>query len=135
MARNRTWILFHVFAGTLGCCAALLRGEVAIKTWSASPPGNDSRTVKIEGRQKGPQYVATATGGYRRWVDAITGGADRKAAEKQLAQDLLAMALSYTRGFSDGFLAGSDHQTLVEGRFPKHRGVYVGRVARVVRDH
>ena len=90
--------------------------------------------LKIEGRQKGPQYVATATGGYRRWVDAITSGTDRKAAEKQLADDLLAMSLSYTRGFSDGFLAGSDHQTLVEGRFPKHRGVYVGRVVRVERD-
>ncbi|MEQ1632730.1 MAG: DUF3656 domain-containing protein [Planctomycetota bacterium] len=90
--------------------------------------------LKIEGRQKGPQYVATATGGYRRFVDALVDGRDQKAAEKQLAQDLLAMALSYTRGFSDGFLAGADHQTLVEGRFPKHRGVYVGRVVRVDRD-
>jgi putative protease len=41
------------------------------------------------------------------------------------------MSLSYTRGFGDGFFAGSDHQTLVEGRFPKHRGVYLGRVTRV----
>ena len=90
--------------------------------------------LKIEGRQKGPQYVATATGGYRRWVDALLTGADRKAAERQLAQDLLAMSLSYTRGFADGFFAGSDHQTLVEGRFPKHRGVLVGRVAEVLRD-
>jgi putative protease len=87
--------------------------------------------LKIEGRQKGPQYVATATGGYRRWVDALVQGGDRKAAERQLAQDLLAMSLSYTRGFSDGFLGGSDHQTLVEGRFPKHRGVFVGRVTRI----
>jgi putative protease len=86
--------------------------------------------LKIEGRQKGPQYVATATAGYRRWVDAIAAGTDRAQAERQLAQDLLAMSLSYTRGFSDGFLAGSDHQTLVEGRFPKHRGVYLGTVAR-----
>ncbi|HEU4418193.1 MAG TPA: U32 family peptidase, partial [Planctomycetota bacterium] len=90
--------------------------------------------LKIEGRQKGPQYVATATGGYRRWVDALASGSDRKAAERQLAQDLLAMSLSYSRGFSDGFLGGSDHQMLVEGRFPKHRGVYVGRVVRVARD-
>ncbi|HEX5052355.1 MAG TPA: DUF3656 domain-containing protein [Planctomycetota bacterium] len=92
--------------------------------------------LKIEGRQKGPQYVATAVGGYRRWVDALVDGAAqpgaRKAAERRLAQDLLAMSLSYSRGFSDGFLGGSDHQTLVEGRFPKHRGVFVGRVARVV---
>ncbi|MBZ0153882.1 MAG: U32 family peptidase, partial [Planctomycetes bacterium] len=79
--------------------------------------------LKIEGRQKGPVYVATATGGYRRWVDALTSGADAKAAERRLAQDLLSMSLAYTRGFGDGFLGGSDHQTLVEGRFPKHRGV------------
>lgn len=90
--------------------------------------------LKIEGRQKGPQYVATATAGYRRWVDALRGDGDRKAAERQLANDLLAMSLSYTRGFSDGFFGGSDHQTLVEGRFPKHRGVFVGRVRRIVGD-
>lgn len=87
--------------------------------------------LKIEGRQKGPQYVATATGGYRRWIDGLTDGSDRKAVERQLADDLLKMSLSYTRGFSDGFFGGSDHQTLVEGRFPKHRGVFVGRVLRV----
>jgi putative protease len=86
--------------------------------------------LKIEGRQKGPQYVATATGGYRRWVDALAANGDARAAERQLAQDLLAMSLSYSRGFSDGFLGGSDHQTLVEGRFPKHRGVFVGTVTK-----
>jgi putative protease len=90
--------------------------------------------LKIEGRQKGPQYVATATGGYRRWVDALAAGGDLVAAERQLAGDLLQMSLSYTRGFSDGFLGGSDHQALVEGRFPKHRGVLVGRVQRVEGD-
>ena len=82
--------------------------------------------LKIEGRQKGPQYVATATAGYRRWVD---GGS-----EEQLAADVRDMGLSYTRGFGDGFLVGSDHQTLVEGRFPKHRGLLLGRVTRVDRN-
>ncbi|MEZ6017098.1 MAG: U32 family peptidase [Planctomycetota bacterium] len=91
--------------------------------------------LKIEGRQKGPQYVATATGGYRRWVDALRRGDDATAANAQLARDLLAMSLSYTRGFSDGFLGGSDHQTLVEGRFPKHRGVYLGSVIALAGDH
>ncbi|MGC6487968.1 MAG: peptidase U32 family protein, partial [Planctomycetota bacterium] len=87
--------------------------------------------LKIEGRQKGAPYVATATAGYRRWVDGLVDGADRARAERQLADDLLEMSLSYSRGFSDGFFGGSDHQTLVEGRFPKHRGVYIGRVARL----
>ncbi|HEX2570678.1 MAG TPA: DUF3656 domain-containing protein [Polyangia bacterium] len=90
--------------------------------------------LKIEGRQKGPQYVATAVTGYRHWVDALAASPTATATpadETALAHDLNAMALSYTRGFSDGFLAGSDHQTLVEGRFPKHRGLYLGRVREV----
>jgi putative protease len=90
--------------------------------------------LKIEGRQKGPQYVATATGGYKRWIEAIANGDDRAAAEARVSSDLSAMGLSYTRGFSDGFLGGSDHQTLVEGRFPKHRGVFLGRVTKVTRS-
>ncbi len=90
-------------------------------------------SLKIEGRQKGPMYVATSVRGYRRWVDAQAAGAQREPAERQLAEDLRAMALSYTRGFADGFLAGSDHQSLVEGRFPKSRGLLLGRVASVGR--
>ncbi len=81
--------------------------------------------LKIEGRQKGPQYVATATAGYRRWVEGDPSHLD---------EDLRAMSLSYTRGFGDGFLVGADHQTLVEGRFPKHRGLLLGRVTKVSRD-
>jgi putative protease len=90
--------------------------------------------LKIEGRQKGPAYVATATEMYRRWVDAVASerGAS-EADEARLKRDLLRASLSYTRGFSDGFLGGSDHQTLVEGRFPKSRGVLLGRVVRVER--
>ncbi|MBI4511702.1 MAG: U32 family peptidase [Deltaproteobacteria bacterium] len=81
--------------------------------------------LKIEGRLKGPQYVATAVKGYRAWLDSVVAG-HRNAG--QLADDLQAMSLSFSRGFSDGFLAGSDHQELVEGRFPKHRGLFLGWV-------
>jgi len=85
-------------------------------------------SLKIEGRQKGPQYVATAVQGYRRWVDGVSAGKPDTGA---LRRDLADMTLSYSRGFSHGFFAGSDHQTLVEGRFPKHRGAYLGRVESV----
>ena len=90
------------------------------------------RGLKIEGRQKGAAYVATATATYRHWVDAVTRAGGANAADAAAAQrDLLRTSLVYTRGFGDGFLGGSDHQTLVEGRFPKHRGTYLGRVASV----
>jgi len=88
--------------------------------------------LKIEGRQKSAQYVLTATEAYRHWVDALCEArADTPTAQAAARRDLLRASLSYTRGFSDGFLGGSDHQTLVEGRFPKHRGVYLGRVSAV----
>jgi putative protease len=84
--------------------------------------------LKIEGRQKNATYVATATETYRHYVDALAAG---EAATARARRDLLRASLAYTRGFSDGFLGGSDHQTLVEGRFPKHRGLYLGVVERV----
>jgi len=85
-------------------------------------------SLKIEGRLKGPQYVTTTVQGYKRWVDGVVAG---KPDEAQLARDLADMSLTYSRGVSNGFLGGSDHQTLVEGRFPKHRGLFLGRVRSV----
>ncbi len=87
--------------------------------------------LKIEGRLKAPAYVASTVAGYRRWVDSVLAGA---ADTDRLREDLSAMGLAYSRGFTDGFLGGSDHQRLVEGRFPKHRGLYLGRVTRVRGD-
>ncbi len=83
--------------------------------------------LKIEGRQKGPLYVATATRAYARWA---TG----EVAADDVAAELSQLETAYTRGFSSGFFGGSDHQTLVEGRFPKHRGALLGRVADVRGD-
>src|SRR5262249_31448785 len=83
--------------------------------------------LKIEGRQKGPTYVATAVGAYRHAVDAHVCAEETARRAGEGASDRRAMALAYSRGFSDGFLRGSDHQTLVDGRFPKHRGLLLGR--------
>lgn len=85
-------------------------------------------SLKIEGRQKNATYVASATRLYRRLVDGLSDPAHEPGAQ----DDLLRASLAYTRGFSDGFLGGSNHQDLVEGRFPKHRGVLLGRVASVL---
>ncbi|MSR75042.1 MAG: U32 family peptidase [Planctomycetes bacterium] len=85
--------------------------------------------LKIEGRQKGAAYVASAVQSYREHVDALAAGEHPDATAA-----LTRMGLTYSRGFSPGFLAGSNHQRLVEGRFPKHRGLYVGRVRSVDMD-
>jgi U32 family peptidase len=89
-------------------------------------------SLKIEGRLKGPSYVVTAVEGYRRWRDVVLAKQQQsEPSHAQLQKDLGRMAVAYSRGFSDGFFAGSDHQDLVEGRFPKHRGALLGRVAEV----
>src|SRR5207248_375298 len=39
----------------------------------------------------------------------------------------------FSRGLTHGFLDGVNHQVLVQGRFPKSRGVRLGTVMRVTR--
>jgi len=83
--------------------------------------------LKIEGRYKDADYVALATHAYRQAVDEAWEGRRHtpdRAAELQLEQ-------VYSRGLGPFFLAGTDHQAVVRGRAPRHRGVWMGRVARV----
>lgn len=77
-------------------------------------------SLKIEGRLKGPEYVAATTRLYRQAVDASPSPRDRLAALQ-----------TYSRGSGPGFLAGVDHQRLVEGRSCDHRGLEVATFERV----
>jgi putative protease len=84
-------------------------------------------TLKIEGRYKDADYVALATAAYRQAVDEAWAGRELKldrAAELRLEQ-------VYSRGLGPFFLTGTNHQKVVEGRAPRHRGVLMGRVLKV----
>jgi U32 family peptidase len=86
--------------------------------------------LKIEGRYKDAAYVALATRAYRKAVDDAWAGRALQVTpieELQLEQ-------VYSRGLGDRFLIGTNHQTVVEGRAPRHRGVLMGQVVRVVSD-
>jgi putative protease len=81
------------------------------------------RSFKIEGRLKGPEYVAATTRLYRKAVDQALGGApapDFQASKQRAIQ-------SYSRGSGPGFLSGVNHQALVEARSCDHRGLEVGQ--------
>ena len=82
---------------------------------------------KIEGRMKGPEYVANAVEKYRRALDAAL---EHRPYPLQ-KRDEEELRYSFSRSFSHGFLRGSDHQALVHGLYPGHRGVLVGRVEEV----
>jgi len=83
--------------------------------------------LKIEGRYKDADYVALTTRAYREAVDAAWAGRPLTvdpARELQLEQ-------VYSRGLAPHFLTGTNHQAVVHGRAPRHRGALMGRVARV----
>ncbi len=90
-------------------------------------------SLKIEGRLKAPHYVATAVAQYRA-ATAAALGEPAPSSPVRIPDDEPSLHIAYSRGFTQGFLAGADHQTLVEGRFPHHRGVPLGRVVKLDGD-
>ncbi|MBL8177183.1 MAG: U32 family peptidase [Bryobacterales bacterium] len=86
--------------------------------------------LKIEGRYKDADYVALTTSAYRAAVDDAMAG----RALGLSARDELHVEQVYSRGLGPHFLAGTNHQTAVRGRAPRHRGVYMGCVTGVNRE-
>ena len=84
---------------------------------------------KIEGRLKGPEYVAATTTAYRRAVDAAWAGRDATPS----AREVLDLKQVFSRGLTPGFLDGPQHQRLVRGAYPNKRGPEVGVVREVRR--
>jgi Collagenase and related proteases len=87
-------------------------------------------SFKIEGRLKSPEYVANVVSKYRRAIDSYFAG-DSTGPSKEEVREL---QQSFSRGFTHGFLTGTNNKQLVDGTFPKSRGVYLGRVERILRD-
>jgi U32 family peptidase len=87
-------------------------------------------SLKIEGRYKDADYVALTTAAYREAVDA----AWQKREAAISAADELRLEQAYSRGFGPYFVTGTDHQAVVKGRAPRHRGVQVGEVVEVLRN-
>jgi putative protease len=87
--------------------------------------------LKIEGRYKDVDYVALTTRAYREAVDqAWAGRPVEVSAEKALQLEQV-----YSRGLGPFFLTGTNHQAVVEGRAPRHRGVRIASVVRVGEEH
>lgn len=89
--------------------------------------GSGVSAMKIEGRYKDADYVAITTAAYRKAVDEAWAGLPLSVtpAEVQRVEQV------YSRGMGPFFLTGTNHQAVVEGRAPRHRGVRMGEVAEV----
>jgi putative protease len=84
-------------------------------------------SFKIEGRLKTPEYVANIVRHYRQAIDAAL--AQRPSGLSP--RDVEEMELSFSRGFSHGWLGGCDHKMLVPALSSSKRGVFLGRVQHV----
>jgi len=87
-------------------------------------------SFKIEGRLKGPEYVALATKAYRRAIDSAWKDLQANFSDSEL-EDIKQV---FSRGFTPGFLDGPKQQRFVKGTYPKHRGIRVGTVTEVRTD-
>ena len=86
-------------------------------------------SFKIEGRLKSAEYVANITRHYRRAIDA----AFAQQAVEFSKLDVEEMQLSFSRGFSPGWLQGDDHKMLVPAISSAKRGVFLGTVQSAAR--
>ncbi|WP_018969588.1 U32 family peptidase [Rubritalea marina] len=81
-------------------------------------------SYKIEGRLKTPEYVAAVTRVYRKAIDDAVA----ERASTITDRDRYAMEMTFSRGLTTGWLAGTNHPYLTHGKFGKKRGVRVGTV-------
>ncbi|PQO33602.1 U32 family peptidase [Blastopirellula marina] len=84
-------------------------------------------SLKIEGRLKTPEYVANITRHYRQAIDSALAGKPVTFTPRQVEE----MELSFSRGFSPGWLHGCDHKMLVPATSSAKRGVLVAEVVAI----
>lgn len=82
--------------------------------------------LKVEGRKKKPEYVATVTQGYRRFLDRLAEGrvAPPTPAEVQPLVQI------FSRGFTGGMYGGRAGREYITRDQPDNRGAVLGRVLR-----
>ena len=89
-------------------------------------------SLKIEGRLKSAEYVASITRVYRQALDRVMADiAAPNAPRFDPAADRYELEMSFSRGLFTGWLKGTDNQALVHARFGTKRGVFLGEVLRV----
>ncbi len=82
------------------------------------------KSFKIEGRLKSPEYVSAVTRVYRKALDAAIAN----EASPVTPQDRYELEMTFSRGLSTGWLAGTDHPYLTHGKFGKKRGPLLGEI-------
>lgn len=80
--------------------------------------------LKVEGRKKRPEYVATVTNTYRQLLDRLRTGLTTPPTEAEI-EPLIQI---YSRGFTGGMYGGREGRTYVTRDQPDNRGIVIGEV-------
>ena len=107
-------------------------------------------SLKIEGRLKTPEYVASVTGVYRQALDSVVEDLIAKGINVEFANDLsfrrlpasyvpseeerYSLEMAFSRGLSTGWFQGIDNQRLVHARFGKKRGAFIGEILQIEKE-
>lgn len=94
-------------------------------------------SLKIEGRLKTPEYVASITRVYRQALDqffAVENGGEFAGRSAAQPDERYELEMSFSRGLYTGWFRGINNQELAHARFGKKRGVYLGEVHDVERN-
>lgn len=81
--------------------------------------------LKIEGRKKKPEYVATVTAGYRSFLNDLERGTWKPAPASDRTEPLVQI---FSRGFTGGMYGGRAGRDYVTRTHPDNRGAVLGRV-------
>ncbi|MFN5580996.1 DUF3656 domain-containing protein [Gemmatimonas sp.] len=81
--------------------------------------------LKVEGRKKKPEYVATVTRAYRGWLDAIGRGETGRAPSPDEVEPLVQI---FSRGNTGGMYGGRQGRDYITRTQPDNRGLPIGLV-------
>lgn len=94
-------------------------------------------SLKIEGRMKSPEYVYAVVSVYRAVLDRLV--ASREAGEESddwraTQQERSVLEEVFSRGFTTAYMTHQRGNDIMSYQRPNNRGVFLGRVTRVVKD-
>ncbi len=80
--------------------------------------------LKIEGRKKKPEFVATVTKGYREFLERV----ERGTFSEPTFEEVQPLVQIFSRGFTGGMYGGRDGREYITRTQPDNRGLELGRV-------
>ena len=98
-------------------------------------------SLKIEGRLKSPEYVASITRVYRQALDKVMAEVFGPSPQPEPAvmdavrrESLYDLEMGFSRGLYTGWFRGIQNQELAHARFGTKRGVFLGQVTQIGPD-